>query len=186
MCLYQVHVLGQGQVSFQHFLFILQSILCFYDFMFLCFYVSLFPSIQKTLIQKLHRLYKFLCFMSYDFNMCHIFISCISFVFYILGLFLSSDFFVFCFCANWLGGTSHEAPLNKSVKLLQQELIHPSLGCMPFNHSRWKFNFDDYIIIVSKAASRKINFVLQHMGAGSISQKMLKNSHVYKKTKINV
>ncbi len=97
MCLYQVHVLGQGQVSFQHFLFILQSILCLYDFMFLCFYVSLFPSIQKTLIQKLHRLYKFLCFMFYNFNMCHIFISCISFVFYILGLFLSSDFFVFCF-----------------------------------------------------------------------------------------
>jgi hypothetical protein len=35
--------------------------------------------------------------MFYNFNMCHIFISCISFVFYILGLFLSSDFFVFCF-----------------------------------------------------------------------------------------
>jgi len=49
MCLYQVHVLGQGHVSFQHFLFILWSIICFY--------VSLFLSIQKTFIQKLHRLF---------------------------------------------------------------------------------------------------------------------------------
>jgi hypothetical protein len=31
--------------------------LCFYGFMYLCFYVSLFPSIQKTFIQKLHHLF---------------------------------------------------------------------------------------------------------------------------------
>jgi len=57
MSMYQVHVSIQGHVLVQGFLFILRSILCFYGFMFLFFYVSLFPSIQKPFIQKLHRLF---------------------------------------------------------------------------------------------------------------------------------
>jgi len=86
-------------------------------YLFLCFIISIH---SKDIHPKITSSFcKFLCFISYDFNMCHIFISCISFVFYILGLFLSSDFFVFFFLANWLGGTSHVAPLYESVILLQ-------------------------------------------------------------------
>jgi hypothetical protein len=51
---------------------------------------------------------------------------------------------------------------------------------------RWKFNFDDDIVIVSKVASKRINYVLQEMGAGNISQEMLKNPQVDEKTKSNV
>jgi hypothetical protein len=57
---------------------------------------------------------------------------------------------------------------------------------MPPYHPGWKFNYDDDIAIVSKAASKIINFVLQDMGAGNISQKMLKNPPIYGKTKNSV
>jgi hypothetical protein len=37
--------------------------------------------------------------------------------------------------------------------------MHPSLGCMPPYHPRQKFNYDDDIIIVLEATSKKINYV---------------------------
>jgi hypothetical protein len=74
----------------------------------------------------------------------------------------------------------------KVLKLLQQELIHPSLGCMPLYCLGRKLNSNDDIVIVSEVMSRKINFVLQDMGASIINQKMLKNPHVDKKIKISV
>jgi hypothetical protein len=55
------------------FLIYFKSIICFYDFMFLCFYVSLFPSIQKTFIQKLHRL-----FASFYVS-CFMILTCVTF-----------------------------------------------------------------------------------------------------------
>jgi hypothetical protein len=42
------------------------------------------------------------------------------------------------------------------------------------HHLGWKFDFDDDTIIVSKTMLRKINFVLQDMGVGSINGEMLK------------
>ncbi len=93
------------------------GLLFVYIAMFLCLYVSLFPSIQKTFIQKLHRL-----FASFNVS-CRMILTCVTFPLVafkkknILGLFLSSDSFILFF-ANWLGGTSREAPLNESVKIV--------------------------------------------------------------------
>ncbi len=56
--------------------------------------------------------------------MCHIFIGCISSMFYILGLFFNSVFFVF-FLVDWLGGTSGEAPLSESVKSIAAKADPP-------------------------------------------------------------
>jgi hypothetical protein len=47
--------------------------------------------------------------------------------------------------------------------------MHPSLGYMPPYHPRQKFDYDNDIIIVLEATSRRINFVLQDMGVSSIS-----------------
>jgi hypothetical protein len=64
MFLYQGHVSFQGNVSIQGFcsfhdlLFVSRSS---NGLMFLCLYVSLFPSIQKTFIQKLNCLFIALC-----------------------------------------------------------------------------------------------------------------------------
>jgi len=57
---------------------------------------------------------------------------------------------------------------------------------MPPYHPGRKFNYGDDIVIISKVASKIINFVLQDMGAGNISQKMLKNPPTYGKTKNSV
>jgi hypothetical protein len=54
------------------------------------------------------------------------------------------------------------------------------------HHLGWKFDFDDDIIVVSRTMLRKINFVLQDMGVGSINGKMLKNPNGNKKTKNNL
>ncbi len=59
------------------------------------------------------------------------------------------------------------------------------MGCMP-HHLGWKFDFDDDTIVASRTMLRKINFVLQDMGVGSINGKMLKNPHEKKKTKNNI
>jgi hypothetical protein len=48
--MYRIDLLGQRDVSIDHFLCILSP-------MFLCFYVSLISSIQKTFIQKLNHLF---------------------------------------------------------------------------------------------------------------------------------
>jgi hypothetical protein len=57
---------------------------------------------------------------------------------------------------------------------------------MPPYNLGWKFDFDDDIIIISKTISRKINFILQDMGVGSISGEMLKVPRGDKKTKNSV
>jgi hypothetical protein len=54
------------------------------------------------------------------------------------------------------------------------------------HHLGWKFDFDDDTIVASRTMLRKINFVLQDMGVGSINGKMLKNPHEKKKTKNNI
>jgi len=64
------------------------------DQMVLCFII--FPSIQKTFIQKLHHLFASFYVSCIIFLTCHIFIGCISFMFYILGFFLIV-FFSFSF-----------------------------------------------------------------------------------------
>jgi hypothetical protein len=46
------------------------------------------------------------------------------------------------------------------LKALQHEIICPSLGCMPPYCPRWKFDFDDDIVIVSETTLRKINSIL--------------------------
>jgi len=68
----------------------------------------------------------------------------------------------------------------KVLKVLQQELIRPSLGCMPPYYLGWKFNYDDDIVIVLEVTSRRINSILQDMGASNINREMLKNPHVDK------
>jgi len=45
---------------------------------------------------------------------------------------------------------------------------------MPPYCPKHKFDFDDNTIIVSEVTSKRINSILQDMGAGSISGKMLK------------
>jgi hypothetical protein len=57
---------------------------------------------------------------------------------------------------------------------------------MPPYHPRQKFNYDDDTVIISKATSRSINFVLEDMKACNISRKMLKNPHVNENNKNNV
>jgi hypothetical protein len=74
----------------------------------------------------------------------------------------------------------------KVLKVLQQKLIHPSLGCMPPYRLGQKFDFDDDTVIVSKTLLKKINFVLQDMGPGNISREMLKNPPRDKKSKNSV
>jgi hypothetical protein len=49
----------------------------------------------------------------------------------------------------------------KVLKTLHQELIHPSLGCMPPYHPRQYFDFDDHTIIVLETMSKKINYVFE-------------------------
>ncbi len=98
----------------QGFLFILRSIFYFYGSMFMCLYVSLFPSIQKTFIQKLHCHFASFC-VSFIILLTCITFSLVVLLLCIPRLFMNSDFFIL-FLANWLGGTSSEAPSNKSVK----------------------------------------------------------------------
>jgi len=57
---------------------------------------------------------------------------------------------------------------------------------MPPYCPRRKIDYDDNIIIVSKVTSRRINSILQDMGVGSISGKMLKNPHGDGKAKSSV
>jgi hypothetical protein len=57
---------------------------------------------------------------------------------------------------------------------------------MPPYCPRQKIDYDDNIIIVSEVRLRRINFILQDMGVGSISGKMLKNPHGDEKTKSSV
>jgi hypothetical protein len=66
--------------------------LCIYVYVSLCFIISIH---SKNIHPKTTSSFcKCLCFMSYIFNMCHIFIGRISSMFYILGLFMNSDFFL--------------------------------------------------------------------------------------------
>ncbi len=84
-----------------------------YVFVYLCFIISIH---SKDIHPKItSSFYRFLCFMYYIFNIYHIFIGYISCMFYVLGLFLRSDFFVLFF-TDWLGGTLDEAPSSESVK----------------------------------------------------------------------
>jgi len=57
---------------------------------------------------------------------------------------------------------------------------------MPPYCPRQKIDYDDNIIIVLEVTPRRINFILQDMGVGSISGKMLKNPHGDEKTKSSV
>jgi hypothetical protein len=57
---------------------------------------------------------------------------------------------------------------------------------MPPYCPRQKIDYDDNIIIVLEVTPRRINFILQDMGVGSISGKMLKNPHANEKTKSSV
>jgi hypothetical protein len=72
------------------------------------------------------------------------------------------------------------------IKVLQQELTHPSLGCMPPYCLGWKFDSNDDTVIVLEVTSRRIIFILQDMGAGIISGQMLKNPPGNEKTKISI
>jgi hypothetical protein len=74
----------------------------------------------------------------------------------------------------------------KVLKVLQQELTCPTLGCMPPYRHGQKIDYDDNIVILSEVASRRINSILQDMGVGSISGKMLKNPHGDENTKSSV
>jgi len=74
----------------------------------------------------------------------------------------------------------------KVLKELHQELIYLSPNSMPLYRPGRKFNVDDNIVIVSKTKSRIINFILQDMGAGTISQKMLKNPPINENNNNNV
>jgi hypothetical protein len=89
MFMYRVHVSSQGHVLVQRFLSILRSIFLFvrlYVYVFLCFIISIH---SKDIHPKITSSFcRFLCFMSYIFNMCHIFIVCTSFMFYIFYCFL--------------------------------------------------------------------------------------------------
>jgi len=79
--------------------------------MFLCFMNSIH---SKDIHSKIKSSFcKFLCFVSSTFNMCHIFISSIPCMFYVLGLFMK---FFHSLSCNWLGGTSSETPSSESVK----------------------------------------------------------------------
>jgi len=51
----------------------IQMVLCFYGFMYLCLYLSLFPSIQKAFIQKLHHLFVVV------YVSCIILLTCVTF-----------------------------------------------------------------------------------------------------------
>jgi hypothetical protein len=57
---------------------------------------------------------------------------------------------------------------------------------MPPYHIGQKLNSNDDIVIVLEITSRRINSILQDMGASNISLKILKNPLVDKKTKNNV
>jgi hypothetical protein len=47
----------------------------------------------------------------------------------------------------------------KMLKAFQQELTRPSPSCVPPYHLGWKINYDDNIVIILEAMSRRINFV---------------------------
>ncbi len=65
--------------------------------MFLCFIYSIY---SKNINPKIKSSFcRFLCSMSSIFNMYHIFIGYTSSMFYVLGMFLSNDFFIL-FLAN--------------------------------------------------------------------------------------
>jgi hypothetical protein len=85
---YQGHVSNQGHISISspclssrfivhfmvYYLFLgIQMVLCFYGFMYLCLYLSLFPSIQKAFIQKLHHLFVVV------YVSCIILLTCVTF-----------------------------------------------------------------------------------------------------------
>jgi hypothetical protein len=69
--------------------------------LFLGLYVFVSPRFMNSIHSKyIHpkiksSFYKFLCFVSSTFNMCHIFINSTSSMFYILGLFLKLFLFSF-------------------------------------------------------------------------------------------
>jgi hypothetical protein len=144
----------------------------FLRYMFLCFYVSLFPSIQKTFIQKFHHLF-IGCYVSY--------LQLLTFVTFSLVLLLLCLTFLGCFWdfsfsflrIGWEALKVKHLQA-KVLKVLQHELTCPSPCCMPPYCPRRKFDFDDNTIIVSKITSKRINSILQDMGAGSISGEMLK------------
>jgi hypothetical protein len=70
-----------------YYLFIgVQMVLYFYGSMLMCFYVSLFPSIQKTFIQKLH------CLFAGFYVSCIIFLICVKF-----------SLVIFLLCFTFLG-----------------------------------------------------------------------------------
>jgi hypothetical protein len=62
----------------------------------------------------------------------------------------------------------------------------PKPKLQPPYFPRRKFNSKDDILIVSETTSRRINFVLQDMGASNISGEMLKNPRGDKKTRSSV
>jgi hypothetical protein len=75
--------------------------------MVLCFFVSMFHYFHpfKRHSSKNYIVFLQVCmFHVVFFNTCHIFISCTSYMFYVLGLFLNSDFFIL-FIIDWLVGT---------------------------------------------------------------------------------
>jgi len=109
----QIHVIVQGHVSIQSFFyhFIVYSLFLGVQ-MVLCIIISIH---SKDIHPKITSSFcKFLCFMYYIFNMCHIFIGYISFMYYIHGFFLIV-FFSFFF-VDWLANTWGEALSSENVK----------------------------------------------------------------------
>ncbi len=148
-----------------------------YVYVFLCFIISIH---SKDIHLKITSSFcKFLCFMYYTFNMCHIFIGCT------LGLFLNSDFFIL-FLIDWLASTWSKVPSSESVKNIASkvDLLKPRLHAswLPWMEI-WLWWQHGYYL---ETVSRIINFVLHDMGMVNISRKMLKNPHVDEKTKNNI
>ncbi len=153
-------VKGMFNCSFLVYIKVYSLLLGLYVSLFLCFMNSIH---SKDIHLKIKSYFcKFLCFMSYTFIIYHIFTNFTSSMFYVLGLFL--QLFRFSFLQiNWEAFQVKHLQV-KVLKMLQQELIRPSLGCMPPYCLGQKFDFDDNTVIVSKTLLRKINFVLQDMG----------------------
>ncbi len=106
--LYQINLSNHGDVLIDRFLCLLRSIFCFQGYRFLCLYVSLTPSIQKTFIQNLNCL-----FVSFHV-LCLLFSTCVTFSLVLFFNVLHSRFIIFL--VDWLGGTLGEAPSNENVK----------------------------------------------------------------------
>ncbi len=98
--------------------FFVFKVICFYVFLFHYFHLLKIHSSKNSIIFS-----QVLCFISSNFNTCHIFIGSISFMFYIHG-FMFLKFFCSLSC-KLIGGTSSEAPSSKSAKRIAIRINPP-------------------------------------------------------------